>query len=511
VLAEGRKILNNYDNFADVGRRTASLKHFRVTVSGGKLDLSFRGRKNNALVCAIEITPFTRAPAVPAPLLVNAGGPALVDSARRAFAGDSGFTGGSVSSSSAQISNTPDGPLYSTFRSGDHFIFSEPVANGHYALFLDFAEPTFTQAGQRIFNVTADDSVLLTNFDIVAEAGANQALAKEYDLSISNHKLGLAFDAVVGEAIISGIELVPTDVPAVVMPYSPQCLSPAAQRKDTETDLRLIGRSLGDFANGTRNGRFPPDLATLEWESDLPLDHFANPRAGTLIPRGELAAVEPPAWVASHDDYIYLGAGMNDGSGSTTMPLAYENPSRVAGDISVLFEDLHVETLARADAAALLGFSPADPAHIPPAPDPALCEPDPAVMASEANLSLIGYELEITSTYDPNGRFPADLGALADIQSLPPGLFVNPRGNTRYPDPALSHDQQIAFINATNDYIYLGRNERLSSGSGDTVLAYENPAEMKDGINLLFFDGHVEFREMRWAMETTRASLQPAI
>jgi prepilin-type processing-associated H-X9-DG protein len=25
---------------------------------------------------------------------------------------------------------------------------------------------------------------------------------------------------------------------------------------------------------------------------------------------------------------------------------------------------------------------------------------------------------------------------------------------------------------------------------------------MKDGINIVFADGHVEFREMRWALET---------
>lgn len=41
----------------------------------------------------------------------------------------------------------------------------------------------------------------------------------------------------------------------------------------------------------------------------------------------------------------------------------------------------------------------------------------------------------------------------------------------------------------------------------NVAIAYENPAEMKDGINLLFADGHVEFREMRWAAETVRRSL----
>ena len=34
------------------------------------------------------------------------------------------------------------------------------------------------------------------------------------------------------------------------------------------------------------------------------------------------------------------------------------------------------------------------------------------------------------------------------------------------------------------------------------VLAYENPAAMKDGVLILFADTHVEFRDLRWAIET---------
>jgi hypothetical protein len=498
VLAEGHKLLSGYDIAAHVGRHTAILKRFVVTVTDGQLNLTFRGRKNSALVCAIEITPATRAPAVPSPLLVNAGGPSIVDSAGRAFAADVGFSGGSISSATGVISNTPDGPLYNTFRTGAHFNFSQPVANGHYALFLDFIDPVSTQAGQRVFDVTADGQPVLTNFDIVKEAGADQALARESDVTISNQSLDLSFDSIVGDAIVSGIVLLPTDVPAAARPYSMQWLSEDAQRRNTETDLRLLGLDLWFYADSNRGGSYPPDLQTMDFMSDVTLETYADPRAGTLLPRGELNPLEHQAWVASHDDYIYLGAGRRFGRDS--LPLAYENPAHAGGQISVVFGDLHVETLARADAAALLGFPVADPAHIPLPPS---STPDPTITGSAINLSEIERALNMYTMYF-QGRYPPDFGTAAAIASLNPNDFINPRGDTPFADPSLSVDQQIAFINASTDYIYVGAGKRFTSG--DTVIAYENPAEMSDGINLLFGDGHIEFREIRWALETIRRS-----
>ena len=55
-------------------------------------------------------------------------------------------------------------------------------------------------------------------------------------------------------------------------------------------------------------------------------------------------------------------------------------------------------------------------------------------------------------------------------------------------------------MDASTDYLYIGRGFNYATPS-EVAIAYENPADMKDGINLLFADGRVEFREMRWAAD----------
>jgi prepilin-type processing-associated H-X9-DG protein len=57
-----------------------------------------------------------------------------------------------------------------------------------------------------------------------------------------------------------------------------------------------------------------------------------------------------------------------------------------------------------------------------------------------------------------------------------------------------------AWINANSDYVYLA-SRKPNYIPGDAVLAYEKPAAMSDGVNMLFGDGSVRFVEMRWAVE----------
>src|SRR6266550_359667 len=94
-------------------------------------------------------------------LRINAGGAALVDSIGRAFHGDSGFTGGEAVAAGYDVLATADDALFASYRVGADFSFSKPVANGRYSVFLDFADPTSTAAGQRTFDVTAEGQQVL--------------------------------------------------------------------------------------------------------------------------------------------------------------------------------------------------------------------------------------------------------------------------------------------------------------------------------------------------------------
>jgi hypothetical protein len=250
-------------------------------------------------------------PTVPAPLYVNAGGGTFTDSLGRVFQGDTGFTWGFAGSSTADV-DTLDDALYQSYRAGSRFTFSEPVANGNYSLWLHFSEPTATQVGERRFDVTAEGAVVLSGYDVFAEAGgANMAMAEAIDVSVTDNRIDLSFAGVAGDAIVSGITLIPTDVPAEAKPYSLLCASDAAKHLRSQVNLRMIGQGLFLSANENK-GRLPADLAGLV--EIIGMTAAANPRSETWLPRGELTLIEQQAWVASQwpqrtEDYIYLGAG----------------------------------------------------------------------------------------------------------------------------------------------------------------------------------------------------------
>jgi hypothetical protein len=106
-----------------------------------------------------------------APIFVNAGGGAYTDSLGQAWAADTGFTGGSTSSTTKSIANTADPILYQSERYGN-FTYQFTVPNGPYNVTLKFAETYWTAAGKRLFNVSINGTQVLQNFDIMAASGA---------------------------------------------------------------------------------------------------------------------------------------------------------------------------------------------------------------------------------------------------------------------------------------------------------------------------------------------------
>jgi hypothetical protein len=105
------------------------------------------------------------------------------------------------------------------------------------------------------------------------------------------------------------------------------------------------------------------------------------------------------------------------------------------------------------------------------------------------------------------GFFPVDVVRLMLSQDLPAETFVNPRSDGAVPS-GLNRFEQAEWVLRHGDYQLLPTNARMRGTSipGQVAVAWENPAELKGGIYLAFGDGRVEFREMRWAVETIRRS-----
>jgi hypothetical protein len=217
-----------------------------------------------------------------------------------------------------------------------------------------------------------------------------------------------------------------------------------------------------------------------------------------------MSHAEGLAWVATLNDYVYLGKGKSENRMTPQTILAYENPDRVTGDIDVLYGDMHVGTLTRTQLSQALGVPVGDPTHAPPPAVPGPSDvPDPLVIASAFNLYTIGQDLYYyAENLVRNGNnFPPDLATLVASTGVAAATFVNPREPNPIQPPVLTRAQAPAWVAAHSDYIYVGAHKRASNPS-DTLLAYENPAGMKGGLLMLFANGRVEFREMRWALET---------
>ncbi|HEY1121015.1 MAG TPA: malectin domain-containing carbohydrate-binding protein, partial [Haloferula sp.] len=133
---------------------------------------------------------------------VNAGGGQFTDHLGNVWAEDVGFFNiGQTAPNSNPISGTQDAALYQSERydgssAGLDLEFSTAVANGKYEVRLHFAE-TFseiTSAGQRVFDVYAQEQLAISHLDIFDRVGANAALAMVIPVTVTNGEIEIRFD-----------------------------------------------------------------------------------------------------------------------------------------------------------------------------------------------------------------------------------------------------------------------------------------------------------------------------
>jgi hypothetical protein len=135
------------------------------------------------------------------------------------------YSGGTTRSAPPQfIDRTSDATLYQNCRAGD-FSYDIPLKPGVYELGLFFAETIYGQntlagggEGSRTFNVELNGKPILTEFDPLADAGANYTADKRVFVDVrpaADWKLHLHFSKFVGptppqdEAILNAIEVIP--------------------------------------------------------------------------------------------------------------------------------------------------------------------------------------------------------------------------------------------------------------------------------------------------------------
>ncbi len=237
ILINGTVRRSNFDIVAAAGApKTALDLTYTVTVSTGRLDVTFTRKLDNPKLSAIHVksvggvvpatTTATTVPTstptstvIPYVQRVRAGGAAYTDLAGRVWQADQVFASGGWGyvdatagsyATTMPINDTADDPLYQAERYGmSEYRFTVP--NGTYRVTMKFSENYVNKIDRRIFSVSIEAAPVLANFDILAVAGAKfTAVDRTFTVAVSDGQLNIGFAATLNNAKIDALEVLRT-------------------------------------------------------------------------------------------------------------------------------------------------------------------------------------------------------------------------------------------------------------------------------------------------------------
>lgn len=144
---------------------------------------------------------------------INCGGEAVGP-----FAADAHFAGGVsyVKSATVDASAVPNPPplgVYDSVRAiyqgSFRYLFPNLVPAGPYTVRLHFADTYSASAGDRVFNVRINDQAVLTDFDVITEAGApSVAIVRDFSATADDAgQITIDFSYIVDSAIPAAIDI----------------------------------------------------------------------------------------------------------------------------------------------------------------------------------------------------------------------------------------------------------------------------------------------------------------
>jgi phospholipase/lecithinase/hemolysin len=226
----------------------ANLNHFIAVEENAEGDF---GLTSNSFV--VEYVPL-----VQEAICINTGGGDYTASDGLFFLADTYFTSGSTYSVTEEILNTEDDTLFQTERYGDPFSYNIPVDNGDYVVELMFAELYHGVAaaggdgvpGDRVFSVDLEGATVLSDYDIIAEAGAPlTAITETFQVSVSDGSIDLSFylgENGVDNAKVSAICVTPANEPPTADAGEDQTVTDTDLSGDEEVTLDGSGSSDSD-------------------------------------------------------------------------------------------------------------------------------------------------------------------------------------------------------------------------------------------------------------------------
>ena len=240
-------------SYTDTGVTAATTYYYIVEAT----DAAGASAASNAATATTPVSTCTTNCSSPDAIAISAGGPGA-----GYFAADEDFNGGTPSGSNAAINingvtNPAPQSVYQNQRFGN-FTYTLPglTPGTSYVVRLHFAEFYWTQAGQRVSNISINGTQVLTNFDIFAAAGGQDIAVVEQFAATANAQgqIVLQFVSVKDNAAVNGIEIqsaTATNTP----PNAPSNLA-ATTASSSQINLSWTGSATSTatytvFRNGT--------------------------------------------------------------------------------------------------------------------------------------------------------------------------------------------------------------------------------------------------------------------
>jgi hypothetical protein len=197
---------------------------------------------------------------------VNCGG-----GAASPFGADAFFSGGNTYATTngvatSGVANAAPEAVYRSERWGNHtYTFTGLTPGASYVVRLHFAEIYWTTVGARVFNVVVNGAAALTNFDIVAVAGANRAVVRDVTTTASSAgRIAVQYVTVRDNAKSSGIEIFASDGgPPPAPAPAIDSVAPATGPTTGGTTVTLTGANLATGATVTVCGAAATGVAVV--------------------------------------------------------------------------------------------------------------------------------------------------------------------------------------------------------------------------------------------------------
>ncbi len=246
---------------------------------------------------------------------INSGGPAVSP-----FVADEDFAGGGTINHAntidlSGVNNPAPMAVYQTGRTGN-FTYTIPGFNpgSSQTVRLHFAETFFSTTGSRVFNVSINGTQVLTNFDIVAAAGAkNKAVIEQFkgEAANSSGQYVITFTSVVNNSLVSGIEITagatcnipaaPTGLTATQVSASQINLSWTASTSNCTPTYDVFRSTTSGFTPSSSNQIASGVIGTSFSDTGLAASttYFyvveASDSAGTSGPSNQASVATPPS------------------------------------------------------------------------------------------------------------------------------------------------------------------------------------------------------------------------